>query len=31
VIKKEAGKSLKYEDLVSDIQCMWNVQTEEVP
>jgi hypothetical protein len=27
VIKKEAEKILKYEDLIIEIQCMWNVKT----
>ena len=26
VIKKEAGKFLKYKDLTIDIKCMWNVK-----
>jgi len=31
VIKKEAGKILKYKDLTIDIQCMWNVKTKVIP
>jgi len=27
VIKKEAEKILKYKDLTTEIQCMWNVKT----
>jgi hypothetical protein len=27
VIKKEAEKILKYKDLITEIQCMWNVKT----
>jgi hypothetical protein len=30
VIKKEAEKILKYEDLITEIQRMWNVKTEVV-
>jgi hypothetical protein len=26
VIKKEAEKILKYKDLITEIQCMWNVK-----
>jgi len=26
VIKKEAEKILKYEDLTIEVQCMWNVK-----
>jgi hypothetical protein len=26
VIKKEAEEILKYEDLILEIQCMWNVE-----
>jgi hypothetical protein len=26
VIKKEANKILKYKDLITEIQCMWNVK-----
>jgi hypothetical protein len=26
VMKKEAGKILKYKDLIIEIQCMWNVK-----
>ena len=31
VIKKEAEKILKYEDLTIEIQRMWNVKTKEIP
>ena len=31
VIKKEAEKSLKYEDLTIEIQRMWNVKTSVIP
>jgi len=31
VIKKEAGKILKYEDLSIEIQRMWNVKTKVIP
>jgi len=31
VIKKEAGKILKYKDLTIEIQCMWNVKTKVIP
>jgi len=31
VIKKEAEKILKYEDLTIEIQRMWNVKTEVIP
>ena len=31
VIKKEAEKILKYEDLVTEIQCMWNVKAKVIP
>jgi hypothetical protein len=31
VIKKEADKILKYEDLTVEIQRMWNVNTEVIP
>ena len=31
VIKKEAEKILKYEDLTVEIQHMWNVKTEVIP
>ena len=31
VIKKEAEKILKYEDLTIEIQCMWNVKTRVIP
>jgi hypothetical protein len=31
VIKKEAEKILKYEDLTIEIQCMWNVKTKIIP
>jgi len=27
VIKKEAEKILKYKDLTTEIECMWNVKT----
>ena len=26
VIKREAEKILKYKDLITEIQCMWNVK-----
>jgi hypothetical protein len=26
VVKKEAEKTIKYEDLTIEIQCMWNVK-----
>jgi hypothetical protein len=26
--KKEAEKILKYKDLTTELQCMWNVKTE---
>jgi len=31
VIKKEAGKILKYEDLTLEIQLMWNKKTKVIP
>jgi len=31
VIKKEAEKILKYEDLTTEIQPMWNVKTKVIP
>jgi hypothetical protein len=31
VIKKEAEKILKYKDLTTEIQRMWNVQTQVMP
>ena len=31
VIKKEAEKILKYEDLTTELQCMWNVKTKVIP
>jgi hypothetical protein len=31
VMKKEAEKILKYEDLTIEIQCMWNVKIEVIP
>jgi hypothetical protein len=31
VIKKEAEKILKYKDLITEIQCMWNVKTKVTP
>jgi len=31
VIKKEAEKILKYEDLTIEIQRMWNVKTKVIP
>ena len=31
VIKKEAGEILKYKDLTTEIQRMWNVKTEAIP
>ena len=31
MIKKEAEKILKYEDLTIEIQCMWNVKTRVIP
>jgi hypothetical protein len=31
VIKKEAEKILKYEDLTTEIQRMWNVKTSVIP
>jgi len=31
VIKKEAEKILKYKDLVTEIQCIWNMKTKVIP
>ena len=31
VIKKEAEKFLKYKDLTTEIQSMWNVKTKVIP
>jgi hypothetical protein len=31
VIKEKAEKILKYEDLIIEIQCMWNVEAEVIP
>jgi hypothetical protein len=31
VIKKEAEKILKYKDLKTEIQYMWNVKTKAIP
>jgi hypothetical protein len=31
VIKKEAEKILKYEDLTIEIECMWNVKADVKP
>jgi len=31
VIKKEAEKILKYKDLTTEIQRMWNVKTKAIP
>ena len=31
VVKKEAEKILKYEDLTIEIKCMWNVKTKVIP
>jgi len=31
VIKKEADKILKYEDLTKEVQRMWNVRTKVIP
>ena len=31
MIKKEAEKILKYEDLTTEIQRMWNVKTKVIP
>jgi len=30
-IKKEAKKILKYKDLITEIQCMWNVEVKVIP
>ena len=31
VINKEAEKILKYKDLITEIQCMWNVTAKVIP
>jgi hypothetical protein len=31
VIKKEAEKTVKYKDLITEIQRMWNVKTKVTP
>ena len=31
VIKKEAEKILKYKDLTTEIQCIWNVKAKVMP
>jgi len=31
VMKKEAEKILKYKDLTTEIQCMWNVKANVLP
>ena len=31
MVKKEAEKFLKYKDLTTEIQCMWNVKTKVIP
>jgi hypothetical protein len=31
VIKKEAEKNLKYEDLIKETQRMWNVEAKVIP
>ena len=31
VMKQEAEKILKYEDLITEIQCMWNVKAKVIP
>jgi len=31
VIKKEAEKNIKYEDLAVEIQCMWNIKRKVIP
>ena len=31
VIKKEAEKILKYEDLIIEIQCLWKVKAKMIP
>jgi hypothetical protein len=31
VIKKEAEKILKYKDITTEMQCVWNVQTRVIP
>jgi hypothetical protein len=31
VIKKEAEKILKYKDLITEIECMWNVKAKVTP
>jgi hypothetical protein len=31
VIKKEAKKILKYKDLITEIQCLWNEKVKMIP